>query len=123
MVDKIKDKILQAVDIHNGQSLWEVKTFDISLFDVDYHKDIPIKNKLKESSISKNIISACFSTESCEKKVTIKELLNTVETLLGFNAIHVKILTTKHFYFYFEYNQDVIYDDRLRKKLISKIYQ
>ncbi len=120
MVENIKNIIFNSLNSFNDSSIWNIKAFDINIFDVNYHMDKPVKNKLKELSNSQNFISTCFSTDSIEKRKSIKELVDILEKEIGFKIVHIKNLTTNHFYIYFEYNHNYIFDTKSRKKLISQ---
>lgn len=120
LIERIKEKIILSVNQFNESSVWRIQVFDINIFDIDYHIDKPVKTKIKELSQSQNFISACFSTDSIEKRNSIKELSTILENELGIKIVHVKNLTTKHFYVYFEYKNSFIFDSKARKKLISK---
>lgn len=122
MVEEIIKKIHQSVKNFNNSSVWVIKVFDINVFDVDYLIDKPVKLKLKDLSKNKVFLSSCFSTDSTEKRVTIKELIDIIELETGIKITYIKNLTTSHFYTYIEYDNEFEFDNKARKKLVSKSF-
>lgn len=120
MIEELKEKVYLSVNKFNEFSeIWKMKIFDMNIFDVDYHVDKQTKNKLKEVGCQ-NFIQICFSTDSNEKRATVKEFTSILENEIGFPISHMKNLIGNHFYIYFKYEQNFTYDVKVRRKLISK---
>lgn len=121
MINNFLNKLYLTVDKYNLYSEWLVKPFDIAIFDVNFCLDKVLKKSIMNLNSEKNFISVCLSTDSYEKRNTIKEFIKELESSIGQSAIFVRNLSeSKHFYIYFEYSSEYEYNNKLRKVLLSK---